>query len=476
MKNTINNTNTKSINKGESIMKKSNIKTRIIAGVLSAVTVISAAAFATTSASAAETDNKIVVTFVNSEKSYDNIKDAWSGALEENEATVKLNADLNDVTALDVRPGAKVKLDLNGHTINASGDLFHVKSGAKLTLVNGKISNAASAVKADSEIVMNGVTVTGASNSAVRLSDGIRTEIIGCTFIGNHGDQGGAIYMPGKDYSGMIKNNTFIGNSADREGGAVFSPQPIRECTFSENKAGIDGGAAYCFGNSEGVYRCTFDKNYAKGNGGAVALAENFSRVSGCTLTNNRADGNGGAVYVFKDKDAVVFASKIFGNSAGSDGGAVYVSEHSVLHLSSDRITGNTANGKGGGIFLGALSSKNHNFTDSEITGNKAATAGGVYADAGCAKAADIDFFGWLIIKDNENSDLYLVKSCGKKAKVYTQCDFDTRTSCVFVNSSESGERAVAELYAEGHDAGFRANDGRKLERGSFYNRTLYIE
>ncbi len=479
--NTIGGNTANQISKGEIIMtdtrtRKQGFKTRIIAGILSAVTVFSAAAFAATSASAAETDQKIVVTFVNGEKSYDNIEDAWRDATGENESTVKLNDDISGVNNLDVRDGATVKFDLNGHTINANGKLFHVMRNGKFTLVNGKVSNASTAVDADGAIVMNGVTVTGATNSAVRLSEGVKLEITGCTFKDNKGDRGGAIYMPGKEYSGIIRNNTFIGNSAAREGGAVFGPKPIKTSRFVDNKAGTDGGAVYCFGKNEGVYESTLENNHANGNGGAVLLAENFTRVHRCTVANNTAGGNGGGIYSAEDKDAVVFACKVFNNTAGGDGGGIYVSKHSVLHLASTKFTDNTANGKGGGIFLGALSSSNHNFSDSEITGNKASTAGGVYADAGCAKAADIDVFGKVIVKDNINNDLYLVKSWGKKAKVYTQVDFDTRTSCIYVNSSESGERAVAELYTTGHDAGFRANGGRKLERGSFYNTTLYIE
>lgn len=475
-----NNINTNPINKGEIKMTntKYTFKTKIIAGVLTVITVITAMVFTAIPAYAAEaSDNTVaaIVTVNNEEKSFDSFTDAFAEAAAANEATVKLNANIDGIHDLTVPAGKNIKVDLDGHILNANGNLFTTDGGASLTVKNGYIQYAETAFIANGEINLNGVTVTASKNSAVRVADGVKAVITGCTFSGNSGDRGGAIYMPFRNYGTVIRNNTFTGNCSEKEGGAIYTPNPIRNCRFYENTAGTDGGAIYFTGKNESIKDNSFEKNLASGNGGAVVIAADFGGIYSSTFNDNTARGDGGAIYTTDDNDAVVFANKIYNNSA-TNGGGIYVSDHSLLTLSSTKIYDNSALHNGGGIFLGSLSTKDHNFTDCEITGNRAQTAGGVYADAGAAKAADIEFLGKVIIKDNWNDDLYLVKSCGKKAKVYPRSCFEINNSCVFVNSSESGERAVAELSIIGQEAAFHANGGRSLERGYFFDTTLYIE
>lgn len=139
-------------------------------------------------------------------------------------------------------------------------------------------------------------------------------------------------------------------------------------------------------------------------------------------------------------------------------------------------VQDNIANDKGGGIYLGALCGRDHEFTRVTVTNNKAAVGGGVYCNAGWAKAADIRLSSAIIVKDNENSNFYLVKDCGKKAVLYTTYEFVANKSCVYVNSSESGERAVVDLKEKDHESAFHGDNGRALERGNLFNYTLYIQ
>ena len=111
-----------------------------------------------------------------------------------------------------------------------------------------------------------------------------------------------------------------------------------------------------------------------------------------------------------------------------------------------------------------------------KITDNKASIGGGVYCDAGFARAADVYLNRDIIVKDNANGNFYLVKNYGKKAVLYTTRNFFNDQSCVYVNSSESGERAVVSLEEKFHENAFHGDNGRRLERGTLHNYTLYIQ
>ncbi|MEG2414883.1 MAG: hypothetical protein RSB74_03070, partial [Kiritimatiellia bacterium] len=107
-----------------------------------------------------------------------------------------------------------------------------------------------------------------------------------------------------------ITNVTFSGNSADRDGGAIYNyngTATITNTKFENNKATGNGGAIYNFapsGNgSATITNSFFISNNASGNGGAIY---NFapSGNGSATITNsffisNNASGNGGAIYNF---------------------------------------------------------------------------------------------------------------------------------------------------------------------------------
>jgi len=92
--------------------------------------------------------------------------------------------------------------------------------------------------------------------------------IVGCSFLSNYGDRGGAIFM---------------------EGGAYFYAD-IYGCTFCGNTA-LSGGAICCFTPEANVYirNSVFCHNSADGQGGAVDLLDSSTEIYGCTFTANSA-------------------------------------------------------------------------------------------------------------------------------------------------------------------------------------------
>ena len=533
--NTLTNHNTmKSINKGEIIMtntKNYQVKTRIIATILAAVTVVSIAAFTTTSASAAETGNttpsvklsyeeqkkkdfeelkkakdgkealeiyqKIydrmdaeakapkpdpidhkgmtTVKTDNGEKDYATFEEALAQAIEAKNACIKLHAEQNSLTGQTIPAGCDINIDLNGFSMHAKGTTFTVNNGGVLHVNNGFFSGTESAVKANGTVYLDKLTIRDATTSAVNVTQGVTAVITNCTFEENKGERGGAIYMPGMGNCSLIENSTFIDNRATKEGGAVYTSTPIKHCTFKYNKSDSNGGAVYYGRSNESIHHCTFEGNSAVGNGGALYLSES-NELPDNIFKDNHSDRSGGAIYTPDYTDQKILFSKFYRNTANGSGGGLYIGDHSRLEAIVLTLTGNEANYRGGAIYLGALSETDHYIDASTITNNKAPTAGGVYCDAGFGKAADVYLNRDIIVKDNENGNFYLVKNYGKKAVLYTTKTFFNDNSCVYVNSSESGERAVVSLEEKYHENAFHGDNGRALERGTLHNYTLYIQ
>ncbi len=486
--NTINNTKTNSNNKGEITMTNTRtnhhgIKTRIIAGILSAITVISASAFMTASASAeaiymdptATTDT--TVTIGGEEKSYKDFTEAWKEATGADEATIKLNApQVNGLENLNVPAGKKLTVDLGGGRILTQSVLFTVDKGAECTIKNGTIANAHTAVVANGNVDLIDLTVSYSHDNAVKGGEGARVVIDGCTFRDNKGAQGGAVYLPYYVDGTVIKNSVFDLNEALHGGGAVYTLNSVYNCKFTRNCTFENSGALYMAGNKQDIRDCTFENNNASDNGGAVYLTQDENNINFCTFKNNYSGMNGGAVFTPEEKDANISDCMFQNNTAVSNGGAIYMGYRSLLKLRNTNILNNTSYGKGGGVYLGALRYNDHDFDNVFIMENKAEQGGGVYAEAGLACAADIKLHNRIGIEDNINDDVYLVKDSGKKAEIYTTHSFDAEYSCVYVNSSESDETAVVEMVDENHQIAFRGNAGRELEAGYFTFNTLYIQ
>jgi len=79
----------------------------------------------------------------------------------------------------------------------------------------------------------------------------IRPTVSGCTFVGNIGDEGGAM-ANGNGAAPKITECVFHDNSANTQGGAIFHDATedsdllaVVDCDFYNNSAGNYGGARY---------------------------------------------------------------------------------------------------------------------------------------------------------------------------------------------------------------------------------------
>ncbi|PEN06083.1 hypothetical protein CRI93_11440, partial [Longimonas halophila] len=209
------------------------------------------------------------------------------------------------------------------------------------------------------DTVLDGVTITGGNANASSpdpLGGGLFCDGVGSgnacspsltevTFTGNSaGRDGGAIYNDGRGgvSSPQITNATFTGNSAgfggaiynDGQGGAS-SPQ-ITNAAFMGNSAGFDGGAIYNDGSngtsSPQITNAIFTGNSAGENGGGIyntSRGEGTSspQIIGSTFTGNSAF-RGGAIYIDSGINSTggpqITNAILWGNTASGNGPEIF--------------------------------------------------------------------------------------------------------------------------------------------------------
>ncbi len=190
-------------------------------------------------------------------------------------------------------------------------------------------------------------------------------QVQGCTFNANRSESlAGAICgeanLLGKGGTFMVSNCTFTGNSSKGLAGAVFTTTPgapspgepliLEFCQFTSNSSAH--GGALSLGASTSMRNCTFQQNTASSDAGAAIVA---GQVSDCAFTSNAA---GVGTTVTSDAGAVelrpggILDNCTFtSNSCTLWGGAVWIASRQtsdpVAIVSGCEFRSNTA--KGGG-------------------------------------------------------------------------------------------------------------------------------
>ncbi len=200
------------------------------------------------------------------------------------------------------------------------------------------------------------------------------------------GNYGGAIYSGG-DLT--VTNSTFVRNSADWYGGAIYSTDgllTITGCDFSENQTSYAGGAIVAQNGDLTVSASTFTQNSSDTLGGGIYITQGVLNVSKSVFTEN-SSVTGGAIYhqisstfppVFTELS--ITDCTFQGNTTTSSGGAVYYSSaltfYSAYHtafIENSHFSENSGS-SGGALYL---SGKNVLITDSTFFKNSASLNGG---------------------------------------------------------------------------------------------------
>ena len=154
----------------------------------------------------------------------------------------------------------------------------------------------------------------------------------------------------------LIRNCTFISNSADR-GGAVFVREAAAPtfigCNFETNTSTEDGGAIYCEGESRPtIQNCIFSGNQSTaGNGGAIAAYKAAPSITSCTFISNHASGGKGGALSLNESQGDTVRLSTFTLNTAEEGGAVYMYQAKNVQILQSRFEDNSGN-YGGGVYL----------------------------------------------------------------------------------------------------------------------------
>ena len=297
---------------------------------------------------------------------------------------------------------------------------------------------------------------------------------------------GGALYNRGAEGTAELvvgladgsSVNKFISNSALQNGGAIETRTDdpnshsvldvIGKTTFSENTAGVNGGAIMNWVDSSQenatsviniIGEVNFDNNTAGKNGGAIYNNGTLDLTGAeSTFVGNKANESGGAIYnegKLNIADAEFEGNKIIGGLG--DGGAIY-SDGSLTITNSDfsdnyakeNVDGDV--GYGGAIFARG---EKVEIQGGEFENNHALTAGAVYI----SKHALTTTIDGVEFDGNWASDIGALAVMGKDV---------TLNNLKFANNYTTGDFAG---FNDGAGALFFGSESQsKLTGGNFVN------
>ena len=416
---------------------------------------------------------------------YDNFEDGWNDAMEiaGTSSTMKKNGydrivvdlytdwksdtDGNftddwfngpgfDNDTIFITDGARVTLNLNGHTIDRG-------------LTKDRHDGEVIFIDDDADVIINNGTITGAySNSeggALYIEGGANVTLNNVNIIGNkvYNDDGAGVYMYGGATltvnGGTFENNSTNGNDeALYNGGAVYtkdSTATFNNVLFKNNDCKHQGSVIYADNSDVIVNNCTLDGNKAKYS--AVYAEGSYVNVANSTFVNNNS------IYMLDlDSTTLVLNSTEF---RGND--ASYILEthyHNVIYVTDSRFTDNNAcvmYGAPYGIEEGSFF-RNCTFNNTQRAtdhnGKKTSSFRGEFANVtfyDCSFGnSTYQYAENMVIENSETSDENAVISITLLQKDGTQktvpnTSFDLGWDLVMQATANTYERVIVDLHTD---------------------------
>ncbi len=220
------------------------------------------------------------------------------------------------------------------HPTVLSGDIYG-NDGPDFENIAGNCLNVVRIIDGDSATVLDGFVITG-GNSYFSIEGG------------KSSGWGGGLYVEGG--SPTIRRCTFLRNSADDFGGAVFiwedSSAKLVDCVFVENRAAV-GGATSVSESTPVLANCVYLGNtthtswHGFSHGGAAYLASSCATVVNCVINGNSAEF-GGAVHMEGEAASTLVNCTLSHNHATTSAGGVHSSSVPGPALYNTIIWGNT--------------------------------------------------------------------------------------------------------------------------------------
>jgi predicted outer membrane repeat protein len=200
-----------------------------------------------------------------------------------------------------------------------------------------------------------GAIYAGSHNDDIQLSK--------VSFIGNTAENdGGAVLFRDSNTNGIFDRVTFRSNTAGQYGGGLAASCSnvgiiVQYSSFIENESGYGGGGIHStLANSDlAVLESVFDGNIGFNGGGAYFGSDHKGiSLSGCTFEDNMGTSYGGGLYVFQfNSEVSIEGSMLIGNAAAQQGGGLFVLS-TDLQITNSLVANNTA-GTGAGVCAPAV-------------------------------------------------------------------------------------------------------------------------
>jgi len=251
---------------------------------------------------------------------------------------------------------------------------------------------------------------------AIYAMGALGVTIVGSTFIGNSGSNGGAVGL--LQTGGRIVNSVFSGNVANgtgrnTAGGAATGCPGVGHA--NQGGAGGNGGAIAIDGADDAdqtVCGAQFNANRANELAGALFRTANgtprHTRFDRTLFQGNRA-GQGGALFVMNSNPLDVVASTFANNIAKGGAGAAQFQQSRVDIVNSSFVSNEASLGLGGALFLGATNSAS-TIQNVTFSGNRASGGPG-YFSAAIAGTLNFPVYN-TVFANNTTADAWSPMQC----------------------------------------------------------------
>jgi hypothetical protein len=303
-----------------------------------------------------------------------------------NDANIRLMADIDIASEVEINNNRTVTLDLNGHTLDRGlssatnyGHALKVISGSTLTIndasgdnsgiIKGAYTGQGGGIRNYGTIIINGGTIrdnhSGTKGGGINNHNGASLTINGGVITNNEAEDGAGIY---NEATGTItiNNGSITGNTTNRYGGGGitnYGTLALYGGTVSNNTAIQDGGGIWT-DNSLTVSGATIEGNSAR-DGGGICINHGTADLTNVTISGNTSK-DGGGIYVYSVGTLTFNSGSISDNTTTEYGGGG-IANHGNTTIIGGFITGNTAMENGGGIWSG----KTLTIKGGTITGNR---------------------------------------------------------------------------------------------------------
>ncbi|WP_090861194.1 Spy0128 family protein [Parafannyhessea umbonata] len=316
-----------------------------------------------------------------------------------------------------------VTIDLNGHTLNYTGNqsLFHVQSGGKLTIVDSSNTASNNVVRTSTVDAKNDASSIGKTASIewngsapskltyyVTKSDvntnGVNTNGLGTTETCEKHEVTPGGVINATNSTGANSVIYMDGGELNLQGGMITMAHASEYSSTDGHIIDVNGGTF----NMTGGYVCggTFQTGRnSHDHGGGILVRSGSMELSGGVIAAN-SDGEGGGIYnsaTLKISGGVVSGNEVpvssYGGGISSVNGTLTVSDGFITNNVMSKYCNNDGWGDHGGGGIAARGTAGTlSITGGYITGNKSQEAGGgVYAGANNAGLKSFTIFGGII-------------------------------------------------------------------------------